>query len=335
MLDMVEAVQDPKQFLIETHSRLTIKEQAKALGISHQEVSQLRIKLYSLGQISVCERAYLPEWSKEDEEFLAEHYSSAMSMRQLCSHLKRSRVAITLKKKRLRIRRTDDIYTARVLADLFGEDSHFWPRLVEEDFIKAEHARWKIGLYHPWVFDEEEVERFLRRYPFLVRRFRVDGHYFRSVLDNEWVRDPWFTPIEAARYLGCHTETVRRGARRGVIRGFQRSPKSRWSFWWFRKSDLEGAREILHRYHIEQMSLGKKFINQEVKLGKRCKYCRTRLVGRFKELRVCSKCDKERYPGVRRRRPRKVKLEYGTPAYKRSGKNRRKISRERRKIDTN
>ncbi len=224
-------------FLVKTHSRLTVKEQAKELGVPRYKIGLARQKLYEAGRISPYKRAYHRRWSPGEVEFLEDHYSTNTTD-SLCKRLRRSKTAILLKKRRLGIRRTDGIYTARTLAEIFGVDSKFFPNLVAEGFLSGKRAPWRQGPYPPWVFDEAEVIRFIQSYPWMLDLNRMDGHYFRSILCEEWERDPWYSNPEAARIIGYHPHSIANAAREGRLRGYQRSPKKRWSYWRFRRSDL-------------------------------------------------------------------------------------------------
>ena len=159
-------------------------------------------------------------------------------MAYLVKKLGRTAVAITLKKKRLGIRRTDGYYTCRSLAEIFGGDPKRIAAWYEQGFLTGKRAPYLQGSNRPWVFSEEDVEQLIHKYPWLLRPEKMQQHYFRSMVREEWERDPWYSSKEAAEIVGVNSETVMRRLRSGEIPGFQRSPNSAWSLWWIRRSDL-------------------------------------------------------------------------------------------------
>lgn len=226
-------------FLIETHSNLTAKQQAEQLNLPYHMVITRRMRLYRQGRISVSARAYLPRWSREEDEFLEDHYSN-MTIKTLCQKLGRSELAIILHKRRLGLHRTDGFYTAATLGEIFGIDPKGVAWFAEQGWLKGSRAPYKQGNNHPWYFSEQNVRRFIRRYPWLLRLNKMTEHYFRSILWKEWKRDPWYSVKQAAKLLGCADDTLLRHVHSGAVEAFKRQRDRKWGIWWVRLSALQG-----------------------------------------------------------------------------------------------
>lgn len=228
-----------EQFIIDTYSTLMAKEQADRLHRNQAQVVEKRMRMVRDGLLSQ-RRAYLPRWTRKEEEWLADNYWR-LPMRTLMRRLRRSEVGIVLKKRRLGLLRTDGYYTARAIGELFGQDAKWIAKLHNEGYIQGEKAPYAFGLNRVWIFTEEDVVRFLRTYPWLVDRTRMKEHYFRSIIRKEWDKDPWYTTQEVADQVQCHKESIKRRLRKGSLQGHQRSPEGAWSYWRIRGSTLEAA----------------------------------------------------------------------------------------------
>jgi rRNA maturation protein Nop10 len=237
-VDLVEKV-DLDEFLIRTHSTLTAKQQSEQLGIDYSKIITRRMKLTKQGQIDLSKRAYLPPWSQQEDEFLESHYSR-MTMKTLSEKLGRSETGIMLRRRRIGLHRTDGFYTATALAKIFGIDAKGVTWFAENGFLKGSRAPYYQGLNKPWYFSELNIRRFIRHYPWLLRPEKMDEHYFRSILRDEWKRDPWYSASEAAKILGCVDDTLLRHLHRGVVQGFKRQYDRKWGRWWIRRSALQG-----------------------------------------------------------------------------------------------
>ena len=225
-------------FLITSHSSLLIREQAKALSRDPKDVADKRSRMSRKGLLSSHDRGYLPTWSPEADEWLRDNYHR-YTMKTLVRKLGRTETAIILRKKRLGIVRSDGFYTCRALAEVFGCDSKNVAAFYHEGYLKGKRAPYLQGRHRPWVFVDGPIGEFIRTYPWLLRPAKMkEEHYFRSLVRNEWERDPWYTTQEAASLMGVADNTLLKRFNSGEIPAFQRSPEDRFSYWWVRRSAL-------------------------------------------------------------------------------------------------
>ena len=68
-------------------------------------------------------------------------------------------------------------------------------------FISGRRAPWKQGKNFVWFFEYEDIESFVRRYPWLPHLERMELSFFRTVVLEEKGRDPWFTCEQVAKTL--------------------------------------------------------------------------------------------------------------------------------------
>lgn len=258
---------DIDQFLVRTHSTLNARQQAAQLGFHYNYVVYRRMILYRKGLISIHKRAYHAPWSTDQMEYLEEEYSFK-TMSSICKRLNRSELAVILKKRRMGLTRTENFYTATMLARIFHVDPKKLIYLHQKGYLKGRRAAYHQGPSRPYVFQEEDVEAFIRAYPFFLvpdMNRKNECHYFRGVLREEWQRDPWMNSKAAAYFVGCEVDALLRAARRGIIKGYQLSPNSRWSLWWFRHSALLGARDRMRQTHSRHIGAAKKRLFQDRK----------------------------------------------------------------------
>ena len=201
---------EEEQFIIDTYARLTARKQAERLERDYSDVVAKRMRMLKKSQLDSTQRAYHPPWTKEQEDWLRENYHK-YTMRSLRRHLHRTETAIILRKRRLGIIRTDGFYTCNSLAEIFGCDPKKFASLYNEGYLKGKRAPYLQGSNRPWVFNEGQIARFLRQYPWLMDPKKMQQqHYFRSVLRQEWDKNPWLNSNQAAELVGVHHETILR-----------------------------------------------------------------------------------------------------------------------------
>lgn len=226
------------EYLVRTHRALTAKRQAAALRKPYSTVVWRRQKLYKEGRLRKDERCYFPPWTEDEEDFLVENYSRK-SMKVLCRKLRRTAVAITLRRRRLGIRRSDGFYNARMLGELLHVDGKVVAWWVDQGWLKGSRAPYHQGLHHPWVFHEEAVRRLIRERPWLFQPARMERHLFRSLVLEEYTRDPWYDLKTAARVAGIGHEHMDVLALKGEIQTVSRQPDRKWSKKYVRKSEID------------------------------------------------------------------------------------------------
>ncbi|MDP2730280.1 MAG: hypothetical protein Q8O55_07350 [Dehalococcoidales bacterium] len=107
----------------------------------------------------------------------------------------------------------------------------------------------------------------LRRRPWLVKPDSMPQSYFRSLVREEWERDPWYSCVEAQRFLGLHDEhanAVHRYIRRGWIKAERKPGAGGLGEYVIRKSAIDyfiknDPRPIL--YHAHRSEAKRKEVN--------------------------------------------------------------------------
>lgn len=218
-------------FIIDTYDTLTAVKQAAQLGLSYSWVVHRRGVLRKEGYLPEV-RAYHPVWTPEQNEYLADHYPFT-TMRRMMKFLKRTAVAIKVQAQKLGLLRVSEDYPALTLAKILGCSGATVARYVKDGYLKGKQS-YKLGAHRRWVIAEEDVVTFIRTYPWLLSLTKMqEVSYFRSVLREEWAKNPWYTPTQAAKRVGCGLEAIRLRLASGVIKGFKRG-----SYWWVREKDL-------------------------------------------------------------------------------------------------
>jgi len=119
-------------------------------------------------------------WSEKETSYL-ESNLHRLSLAVLARKLERSVTAVALKAKRLGIKKTDEGYTARSLAQAFGVDDHKVVRWVEMGLLKA--SRRNSGKPRDMYFiSNQEVKRFITTYPTEFDLRRVEQVWLIDIL---------------------------------------------------------------------------------------------------------------------------------------------------------
>jgi hypothetical protein len=119
-------------------------------------------------------------WSEKDVAYL-ETNLPRLSLAVLARKLRRSVTATALKAKRLGIKKSDEGYTARSLAQAFGVDDHKVVRWTRLGLLKASHRNSgrPRDLY---LITDKDVRRFVCTYPTEFDLRRVDQLWFIDLL---------------------------------------------------------------------------------------------------------------------------------------------------------
>ena len=141
-------------------------------------------------------------WTPDELECLNDKFG-LIADRTLARRLNRTEKTVISKARYYRIRATDNFSTARALAEVLGIScSHTILRWVKKGWLKGKRSGKSHGKHRLWCFTIEAVEEFLRQHPWLVDMKTMERHYFRSIIKEEWDRDPWYTIRETAALLG-------------------------------------------------------------------------------------------------------------------------------------
>jgi len=159
-------------------------------------------------------------WTKKDLDYLSEHYG-ILPDDVLAQRLGRTKdaikVAVTRKFKELR--RTGTFYTARMLTFILGrKDSRTVALWIKYGWLKATKGPPGAGRTKMWNITEDDIVALLKRRPWVADMSRVEEHYFRYIVKEEWKRDPWYSSRQVAPRLGVKTrEAVLRYIHKGWL----------------------------------------------------------------------------------------------------------------------
>ncbi len=76
-----------------------------------------------------------------------------------------------------------------------------------------------------WNFQHEDIVACLQHRPWLVNLVDMETHFFRSIVQKEWDKDPWYNCKQAQAFLGLYGATAdafKMYIRRGWIRAERR-----------------------------------------------------------------------------------------------------------------
>jgi hypothetical protein len=144
-----------------------------------------------------------------------------------------------------------NIYTAREVAKILGVPcSKTVISWMKKGFIAGRKGVWRQGPTKVWAFEYEEIEKLVRNYPWLPHLGDMENHdYFKSIINEEYERDPWYTCDETAELLGLKThDAVQRYIYWGLLDAVKRPGGPHQGVWIIRKSDIDkflasGSRE--------------------------------------------------------------------------------------------
>jgi hypothetical protein len=119
-------------------------------------------------------------WSEKEVAYLEANLHT-LSLAVMAKRLRRSITAVSLKAKRLGIKKSDEGYTARSLAQAFGVDDHKVVRWVELGVLKASrrNSQRPNDMY---FISDQEVKRFVCTYPTEFDLRKVEQVWFIDLL---------------------------------------------------------------------------------------------------------------------------------------------------------
>jgi len=159
-------------------------------------------------------------WTKQDLEYLSDHYG-VLPDDVLAHRLNRTETAIKIAvtRKLKGVQHTGAFYTARMLTLILGlKESRTVALWIKHGWLKATKGPPGAGRTKVWNITEDDIVSFLKRRPWLADMNRMEEHYFRSIVRNEWERDPWYSAKQVAPRLGVKTsQAVWRYIRKGWL----------------------------------------------------------------------------------------------------------------------
>ncbi len=169
------------------------------IPILNKTKSQLNSKIIELG----IQKKKGP-WTDKQLEYLDDNYGR-LPAEQIAKRLHRSRNAlkITAFRKLHKLNQRSNIYTSRAVAEELGLScAKIVIAWLDRGYLKGERAPFSYGPNQVWHFEYEDIIKCLEQRPWLCRRERMPEGYFRSVVQKEWEKNPWYTSKEAAIFLG-------------------------------------------------------------------------------------------------------------------------------------
>lgn len=180
-------------------------------------------------------------WTPEELDILGSKYG-LVSDRALSRQLQRSPNALHIASvRKLHSNRKANFYSATELAKVLGigcpKTLVSW---VDVRWLKARRSVVRAGQYKAWKFLDQHIIKFLRNKPWLFNLKNMPQHYFRSIVQEEYDKDPWYTCVEAAPFLGVKTDdAVQRYIFHGWLKA-EKKPGGPWTgVWIIRRSAIE------------------------------------------------------------------------------------------------
>lgn len=207
------------EYLREHYPVLTLRAMARHLGRRWQTVQYYADRLIRQGVLTRRQRAWNPPWTAEEDEYLADHWGllpDATVARKLGRTVAACKIRAT---RRHSLARSQQFYTARTVARLFGVDDHVVKRWIRAGVLKARPSHVRAGGGGVmWRIDDLDLQAFVKRYPYHYDRQRIErGTWWRNLADRVWAQDPYLTLPEAAAQLGIHRHTLTRWCWEGRI----------------------------------------------------------------------------------------------------------------------
>lgn len=183
-----------------------------------------------------------PPWADYELQFLADNYGR-LPAEEIARRLRRTTNALKIISfRKLGINQKSNIYSARATAEVMGLSC---AKIVvffhERGFLEGKRAPLFNGKNQVWFFEEEDILRCLKSYPWLVNRKRMPPGIFRQVVMKEWDRDPWYNKAETAVFLGLspsRSPAIFSYIKNGWLSPMRRPGAGGKGYWIFRQSDL-------------------------------------------------------------------------------------------------
>lgn len=209
---------DEDAFLIAHYPTTTLKDMAVHLDRGWTRIQQRINILIRRGHLERRQRCYNPPWTQTEIEYLADHWGlkpDAEVARKLGRTVDACKVYAT---RRLRLARSDNFYTSRQVARIFGVNSHVVIRWIEAGVLAGKPSPVACGSRHRWRIDDPALQRFVKRFPYHYDRTRIERNsYWRNLAERVRAADPWLTVPEAAAIVGIHPHTLVRYLREGRL----------------------------------------------------------------------------------------------------------------------
>lgn len=179
-------------------------------------------------------------WTERELQYLSDNYGVKPDT-EICLYLRRTRYAIILRAKRMKINRKMNGFTASELARVLGLacSKTITDTWMPNGLIEGCKSPTLAGRNLMWFFTDEQIEACLRRRPWLVNLKKVESYNnFRRVVQDEWNRDPWYTAVAAGPKLGVCSDVLKRYIGQGWLKG-EKMPGPGRTQWVIRQSAID------------------------------------------------------------------------------------------------
>lgn len=124
-------------------------------------------------------------WTEQELEYLADHVG-ILGYKELAEHINRSENAVKLCRCRRKLpsfHNNGNYYTCSLLATELGRSRASIRKYYRKGWLAGRKATWKalFGKY-PFIFLEEHIVAFLRKFYHLFEWRRIPNLYFRNVV---------------------------------------------------------------------------------------------------------------------------------------------------------
>lgn len=123
-------------------------------------------------------------WSADEVSYLEGNFHR-VSIKTLARKLGRSPTALKLKAKRLGLRKYDEGYTARSLAEALGVDPHWVLARIRSGKLRASHRQTERTIQQggdSWMITDDAVLDLLREHPYDIDLRKVDSLWFIDLI---------------------------------------------------------------------------------------------------------------------------------------------------------
>lgn len=144
-----------------------------------------------------------PPWTAWELEYLLEHYGT-LPAEDIAHRLRRSTNSLKIISfRRLKINQKSNIYTARLLARELGIScAKIIVAWHDRGYLKGKLAPFMNGPNHVWWFNYDDIVICLEQRPWLCDPKKMPQSFFRSIVQREWEKDPWYSKTDAGKFLG-------------------------------------------------------------------------------------------------------------------------------------
>lgn len=224
------------------YPRLPLDDLAGALGRNAQAVRRRANNLgVTLGTRSPLVRtpAAKRPWSAADDDTLRESWG-LVAPATIAGQLGRSVISVKVRKKRLGLTFGANVWTSRLIARLFGVDSHLVIAWIAGGLLAARRAPVSYGAHRLWHITYDALEAFIRDHPAAYPVDRMQPGFWHDLACQVRARDPLLTVPEMARHCGVSTACVLQNLRRRRLPGMRGFGAN--NPWYIRASDARRFR---------------------------------------------------------------------------------------------